>query len=128
MFRCSVCNYSANSVRAYGCHLRLHRNVANLRFKCCISNCINTFSTSAALSTHVNRYHTSLECSRTIDTTSLRCSINFCIAICCGTAGLIKHLKVQAYHVHILAAISTFQRHQVLLHNQLWHSFTVTVK
>lgn len=135
MYACNVCDAAMQSVKSYVCHMRLHRNVGNVRFKCCVRKCPNTFATFAAFSTHLTRYHSSSKVESRFDgcrdfNVSLRCALTFCDQRFAGTKNLINHLKMHlAESVDILCPYvncmkkfskkSSFTSHMSRLHPKL---------
>ena len=116
MYACNICNTSVRSLKAYVCHLRLHRNASHLRFRCCVGNCPKTFASFAAFSTHVSRYHSSLKHQETNNecqdkNVSLHCSQQYCDQGFAGVKQLLCHLKIHlADHNVVLCPFSNCGR------------------
>ncbi|ESO99907.1 hypothetical protein LOTGIDRAFT_158065 [Lottia gigantea] len=57
LYVCQFCEKELSSVKGYVGHYRLHRNVKNLVFPCCISECNKTFVKFISLKCHISRDH-----------------------------------------------------------------------
>lgn len=58
MFVCKHCGVSVETLYAFINHAKGHKNTANFRFSCAVSECPCTFQSLSALQSHMYRKHT----------------------------------------------------------------------
>ncbi len=57
-YACSVCKFRTVSITAFIRHVKIHRNLANIRFQHGYAECPTAFTTVVALQKHMHRFRT----------------------------------------------------------------------
>lgn len=130
MFPCNICGETCGTPLSYVKHMRLHTNVCNIIFRCCISYCKRTFNKHAGLKSHIYRHHKRYKSDTTMHTTcSLECHVDFCRTKSSGLPEMISHLKMHIKEGQrvtcpfkhcgkTFAIVSSFTCHLSRKHNQ----------
>lgn len=101
MFHCELCGHSCDTKFAFVRHMKVHKNVRNMTFKCALPDCKRIFRKVSVFKTHVYRDHqakgqrasdeSGFSCQCTNDT--LSCHVDFCTVRCDSVNNLLSHLK-----------------------------------
>lgn len=90
MFHCELCGQSCDTKLAFVRHMKLHKNLQNLTFKCALPDCKRIFRKVSVFKTHVYRDHRA-KCQRALDESSFSsqctndtpsCHVDFCTERC----------------------------------------------
>lgn len=95
MFPCQLCGKTCDTPVIYVKHMKIHSNVSNIVFRCCILNCNRKFKKHAGLKSHVYRYHKGYRAETTMCITlSLECHVGLCRAKSSSLSEFISHVKM----------------------------------
>lgn len=76
MIKCNICKYNCASLEIYEKHIRFHRNMKGMKFKCLRMNCKATLRSYTSFVNHIYRHHSNT--SKEIFDSVVYCSIPDC--------------------------------------------------
>ena len=102
MFKCQLCNFASESLKAFTIHFELHRNVANFDFPCAVPSCTRRLKIFAGFKSDIYKDHSKYS----NKSGATNCTDNFSLT-CQVCASKFKDLHSFCAHLkdHILSGV-----------------------
>ncbi|XP_013879329.1 uncharacterized protein LOC106528650 isoform X2 [Austrofundulus limnaeus] len=94
MILCQFCRHKTEALFTYVKHMKLHRNLPNVSFKCGMTTCNMAFKNFNAFKSHSYRYHKQQPATMApVYTNDLTCHVEYCAVHCDDLISFLSHLK-----------------------------------